>query len=296
MTSDRPGKITFGHLVSLGSRLTDRDHQIALDCYDHHVLTTEQLLRLHFAGLRTATARLDALYKLRVLDRFRPPAKRGTGSTPYHWILDEAGALIVADHLNIDRAKLGWQHSIAASIVHSQKLPHHVEVNEFFTRLAVEANTAGGALSEWYGERTCHHIFSGSLVADGYGVLDVPGRAPLHFLVELDRGTETTGRLREKAKAYASILPTSSLGKLDPLVLLLVPNTRRAETVREALAYSPAPIAVTVWSKDSTSAVLAIVANARERVRQSQQAVAREGLRSGAGSDLLGRSKDDGER
>lgn len=75
MTADRPGKITFGHLVSLGSRLTDRDRQIALDCYDHHVLTTEQLVRLHFAGLRTATARLDALYKLRVLDRFRPPAR-----------------------------------------------------------------------------------------------------------------------------------------------------------------------------------------------------------------------------
>jgi hypothetical protein len=72
-------------------------------------------------------------------------------------------------------------------------------------------------LSEWYGERTCHNIFSGSLVADGYGVLDVPGRAPLHFLVELDRGTETTARLREKAKAYAASLPTSSLGKLDPL-------------------------------------------------------------------------------
>jgi hypothetical protein len=84
MTADRPGKITFGHLVSLGSRLTNRDRQIALDCYDHHVLTTEQLVRLHFAGLRTATARLDALYKLRVLDRFRPDvrplrSKRGPG-------------------------------------------------------------------------------------------------------------------------------------------------------------------------------------------------------------------------
>jgi hypothetical protein len=47
----------------------------------------------------------------------------------------------------------------------------------FGPELAVEANVAGGALSEWYGERACHHIFSGSLVAGGYGVLDVPGRA-----------------------------------------------------------------------------------------------------------------------
>jgi hypothetical protein len=119
----------------------------------------------------------------------------------------------------------------------------------------------------------------------------------LHFLVELDRSTETTGRLREKAKAYASILPTSSLGNLDPFVLLLVPSAKRAASVTAALAYSPAPIAVAVWSKDSTNSVLTIVVNARERLRQSQPASTREGLRSGAGSDLLDRPEDDnGER
>jgi hypothetical protein len=293
----RPRRLSQQDVLRLASHLTDRDRWIARDCFEFRVLTTSQIRRLYFTGTRTAAARLDVLYRLRVLDRFRPSLPMGQGTAPYHWILDEAGALIVADHLDLERAKLGWQHSIAASIAHSQKLPHHVEVNEFFVRLAVEANVAGGALSEWYGERTCHHIFSGSLVADGYGVLDLPARAPFHFLVELDRGTETTARLREKAKAYAASLPTSSLGNLDPLVLLLVPSARRAETAREALAHSAAPITVAVWSKDSTSAVLAIVLNARERVRQSQQAAAREGLRSGAGSDLLDRPRDhDSER
>jgi hypothetical protein len=154
----------------LASHLTDRDRRIAWDRFEFRVLTTSQITRLYFTGTRTAAARLDVLYRLRALDRFRPSLPMGQGTAPYHWILDEAGALIVADHLDIERAKLGWQHSIAASIAHSQKLPHHVEVNEFFTRLAVEANVAGGALSEWYGERTCHHLFSGYLVADGYGV------------------------------------------------------------------------------------------------------------------------------
>jgi hypothetical protein len=293
----RPRRLGQQDVLRLASHLTERDRWIARDCFEFRVLTTSQIRRLYFTGTRTAAARLDVLYRLRVLDRFRPSLPMGQGTAPYHWILDEAGALIVADHLDIERAKLGWQHSIAASIAHSQKLPHHVEVNEFFTRLAVKANVAGGALSEWYGERTCHHLFSGSLVADGYGVLNLPGRAPLHFLVELDRSTETTGRLREKAKAYASILPTSSLGKLDPFVLLLVPSARRAETARAALAYSAAPIDVAVWNKDSTSAVLAIVVNARERMRRNQQTAAREALRSGAGSDLLDRPEDhDDER
>lgn len=293
----RPRRLGQQDVLRLASHLTDRDRRIARDCFEFRVMTTSQITRLYFTGTRTAAARLDVLYRLRVLDRFRPSLPMGQGTAPYHWILDEAGALIVADHLDIERAKLGWQHSIAASIAHSQKLPHHVEVNEFFTRLAVEANVAGGALSEWYGERTCHHIFSGSLVADGYGVIDVPGRSPLHFLVELDRGTEPTGRLREKAKAYARILPHSSLGDLDPLVLLLVSSARRAESVTAALAYSPAPIAVAVWNKNSTSSVLTIVVNTRERLRQSQRAVVREGLRSSAGSDLLDRPEDDdGER
>jgi hypothetical protein len=293
----RPRRLNQQDVLRLASHLTERDRWIARDCFEFRVMTTSQIRRLYFTGTRTAAARLDVLYRLRVLDRFRPSLPMGQGTAPYHWILDEAGALIIADHLDIERAKLGWQHSIAASIAHSQKLPHHVEVNEFFTRLAVEANVADGVLSEWYGERTCHHIFSGSLVADGYGVLDVPGRAPLHFLVELDRGTEPTGRLREKAKAYAHTLPHSSLGDLDPLVLFLVPSARRAQTAGVALAYSAAPIAVAVWNKDSTSSVLAIVVNARERLRRSQQAPALEGLRSGAGSDLLGLPKDrDGER
>jgi hypothetical protein len=90
MTADRPGKITFGHLVSLGSL----DRQIAVDCYDHHVLTTEQILRLHFTGLRSTTARLDILYQLRVLDRFRPSVPMGEGTAPYHWVLDEAPAVL----------------------------------------------------------------------------------------------------------------------------------------------------------------------------------------------------------
>jgi hypothetical protein len=95
--------MTDSHTVRLATHLTERDRSIAFDCYEHHVLTTDQLRRLHFRGLRTTTVRLQMLYDLRVLDRFRPTAKRGEGSSPYRWILDEAGALLVADHKGIDR-------------------------------------------------------------------------------------------------------------------------------------------------------------------------------------------------
>lgn len=288
----RPKRFGDEDVLRLASHLTERDRRIAKDCFEFRVLTSSQIKRLYFTGMRTAAARLDVLYRLRVLDRFRPSLPMGEGTAPYHWILDEAGALIVADHLNIDRAKLGWQHHIAASVATSQKLAHHVEVNEFFTRLAVEANAAGGALSEWYGERTCHHLFAGIVVADGYGVLNLPGRAPMCFLVELDRGTEPTGRLRKKAEDYELHLHRSALKDLDPFVLVLVPSVARARTVSAAVAKRTVPMTVAVWSKDSTGSTLAVVTDAHGHLRQARPAPAGEGLRSAAGSALLDHPRD----
>ena len=85
--------------AALASRLTDRDRRIALDCYEHRVLATEQLRRLHFRAERTARERLQELRELRVLASFRPAAHAGKGSAQNHWVLDEAGAIIVAAEL-----------------------------------------------------------------------------------------------------------------------------------------------------------------------------------------------------
>ncbi len=254
--SPRPGKVTMTHVVSLGSRLTERDRQIALDCYEHHVFTTEQLQRLHFSGMRTARARLHALYTLRVLDRFRPPWPRGESSTPHHWVLDEAGAHVVAGMQGVTRRELNWRHSTAFAIANSTKLRHHIEINEFFVRLAQEASTAGGALTEWYGERTTHQLFDG-ITPDGYGVLDLPAQAPLHIVLELDRATEHPRRLHDKASRYAGAIPRSVLAGTDPLIIMLVPTPARARVAADATANTGIPITVAVWNK--TNSALAIV-------------------------------------
>jgi hypothetical protein len=59
-------------MLKLASHLTERDRHIAKDCFEYRVLTTSQITRLYFTGPRTASARLDVLYRLRVLDRFAP--------------------------------------------------------------------------------------------------------------------------------------------------------------------------------------------------------------------------------
>jgi Replication-relaxation len=273
--SDRPGKVTFSHIVNLGSRLTERDRQIALDCYEHHVFTTEQLQRLHFSGLRTARTRLQILYTLRVLDRFRPPWRRREGSTPHHWILDEAGAHIVAELHGIERRELRWRHSTALALAGSVKLRHHLQVNEFFVLLAHEAAAAGGALVEWYGERTTHGLFNGTIVPDGYGVVSLPGEASLHILLELDRATEPLGSLREKALRYARVVPRSALAETCPLIVVTVPDQTRARAVGEVIQGTGAPMTVAVW--DSASSPLEIVlTRARGLSAKSQPEHARQ--------------------
>jgi hypothetical protein len=261
--------VTDAQLTRLAAHLTGRDRQIALDCYEHTVLTTGQLQRLHFTGIaeQTVRRRLLMLYELRVLDRFRPLMPRGQGSAPHHWVLDEAGAHIVAAEHQLPRSELRYDRAATLSVADSIKLTHHIEVNEFLCRLHAEAAGAGGALSEWYGERTLHRLFHGRLSPDSYGVVRLPDRPPVHILLELDRGTETSQRLREKATRYASALPRSTLSQHDPLVILAVPTAARAETATAAVAHVGAPITVVVWSAQATRSTLQIVADAARRHR-----------------------------
>ncbi len=154
---------------------------------------------------------------------------------------------------------MSYTHEDALRLAASRSLDHHVEANEFFTRLAVDAKRAGGALSEWYGVRTLAHLFDGALIPDGWGVLCMPARPPLHILLELDRGTESSRVLREKAKRYRANLPDSSISEHNPIVILAAPSPRRAETAIEAITNITAPIAVTVWNKATIRSVLATV-------------------------------------
>lgn len=263
----RLGRITAEHVRDLAEHLTDRDRRIAVECYEQHVLTTDQIQRLYFPGPRSASRRLQTLYRLRVLDRFRPVRQRGEGTAPYHWVLDEAGALLVADHKGVPRRELRYSHADALAIATSRNLTHHVESNEFFTRLAVEASRTGGSLSEWYGTRTLARLFANASVPDGYGVLTLPDRAPLHLLLELDRGTESSRVLQKKAETYAATLPYTSLCDVRPLVVFAVPSERRAKTTTAAIANSGAPVAVVVWSAScGTPALRPVTAAYDEKV------------------------------
>lgn len=250
--------------MQAAARLTARDRRIAFDCFEHRVLTSEQLRRLHFTHERTARRRLTQLHQQRVLDRFRPAWQQRQGSTPYHWVLDEAGAYLVADELGVDRADLHWRHADALAIAASAKLAHQVAVNELITRLAAEARQAGGQLTEWYGERSTRQLLGGVVIPDSYAVLEHEGQL-LHLLVELDRGTEDHKRLRDKATGYSRALPRSPLANLKPTVLLVLPSRARATSLRDAGVADGEPLVPLVWSAAQQAAVLPLVLDAVAR-------------------------------
>jgi hypothetical protein len=248
----RAGRVGAAAIAALASRLTERDRLVALACYEHRVLTTEQLRRLHFPSRRSAELRLAQLYELRVLDRFRPRRQPGEGSAPYHWILDEAGAHVVAACLELERSELAWRRQRALSLSRSQTLTHQLEVNELLTRLTEEARRAGGRLVEWWGERRCLAALDGQAAPDGYGKLLLPDRRAVSFLLEHDRGSEDHYRLRQKARRYDKALPRSPLADEEPLLLITVPSQLRRDNAAAALAGADLPIRVAVWTpKDS---------------------------------------------
>ena len=62
------------------------------------------------------------LYELRVVDRFRP--QRWRGSAPYHWVLDAAGAAVIAAEREVDVATLTWRRDRPLALQASTSLAH----------------------------------------------------------------------------------------------------------------------------------------------------------------------------
>ena len=252
------GRISAAQAVRLANHLTDRDRQIAEDCYEHRVLTTEQMRRLHFTNERVARRRLGKLRELRVLDSFRPVVAHGEGSSPSHWMLDTAGAYVVAALRGLERDRLPWTRQPPEAVAASATLDHRRDTNEFATQLIEAVRAAGGSVPTWHGERGTRELLAAIAIPDSYFMLERPGAPPLHLLLELDRGSEDQERLLTKARRYAKAIPRSRLARANVLVLMLVPSPRRARTTAATIARSPWPIAVEPWTPGDQSP-LAIV-------------------------------------
>ena len=236
-TGTRPLRASAERLFELARHLTERDREVTLYLYRHRVLTTEQLQLLFFSSRRRAQDRLLFLYRSRVLDRFYPPAPFGSGKPEAHWLLDEAGALLVAAMHDLERKQLGWQRRDDWGS-HPQ-LAHRLGTNRFVTDLitaTLHEPTVG--VSAWYSSRdsAARHgnQQTGDLRPDMGLLLDVPAGA-IECVLEWDRGTETQARLTEKLYGYR--LAEGRLRASEPRNILFgVPGVGRVQTPQRAYA------------------------------------------------------------
>ena len=143
-----------GLLAALAARLTARDRWLLRMLHEHRVLTTTHITQLAFGTSRAATARLLTLYQLRAIDRFRPLT--ASGSAPLHFVLDEAGAYLLAAEDGITPGQLGYRRDRALAIALSVQLAHATGTNSVFCALAAQGRQAGNAaLTCWWSERRC---------------------------------------------------------------------------------------------------------------------------------------------
>ena len=222
--------------AELAARLTARDRWLLRMICEHRVLTTGQVTQLAFGTSRAATARMTTLYQYRAVDRFRPLAP--AGSSPLHFILDEAGAMLLAAEDGITAADLGYRRDRSMAIALSPRLAHDTGANGIFTALAAAARASSGqqALECWWGERRCAAAWGDHARPDGYGRWSeqAPGQpaAVTDFFLEYDTGTEPLSRVTAKLAGYAAL--AARTGITTPVLFWLRSPTPGGRAARPA--------------------------------------------------------------
>jgi len=236
-------------LLRVAPHLTERDRQIVRLLAEHRVLTTRQVCDAAFDSLRRAEVRLLRLYRLRVVDRFRP--NRWPESSHYHWVLDTAGAAVIARERGLDSNSLDWRHERGLALAHSSQLDHRLGANGFFTALLRDARRRPEcALVAWWSAWRCANEWGELARPDGYGVW-AEGNSRVAFILEYDRGTESSDRLAKKLPGYRMLL---SQAVAPTWLVFCFPGTRREANARRALSGGPELLATAVVEPGSSPA------------------------------------------
>jgi Replication-relaxation len=219
--------------------LTRRDFEILVQLYEHRVLTTPQIYELHFDTYTRASKRMLQLYRLGLVERFRPHTP--TGSAPWHYTLDEPGARLVAARQEIDFKDFTFKKARIFDVVGSPRLRHRVECNGFFARLTLACRRRGWRL-EWIGERRACSSWDSIISPDGIGRI-VAGDREISFFLEYDRGTENHDQLENKTYRYRIVGRTA---RSEDALLFVFPSGARERSARSALVDASVPVATAV--------------------------------------------------
>jgi hypothetical protein len=247
-------------VLRVQSVLTARDHLLLEWLADHGVFTTPQLAYALFSSLDFAQHRLSRLTALRLVDRFRPFRPDG-GSFPFHYVIDQLGAEVVAAQRDQSPPRPGFAKANRRRWTAARTLGHRLGVNGFFTDLAGYARThPDHTLARWWPEPRCSqtgafarpsdpvdlHALAAPIRPDGHGVWTAPG-ARVPFFLEYDTGGEPLTELMRKLVGYARLAEAG--GPRWP-VLFWLHSADRARHLHQHLAAAAVPVPVATASRD----------------------------------------------
>ncbi|UGQ10539.1 replication-relaxation family protein [Yinghuangia sp. ASG 101] len=228
-----PAATGADHLAYLARRLTPRDRWLTRMLNEHRVFTTRQITELAWNTPRVANMRLLDLYRWRILDRFQP--RRSKGTTQMHYVLDVAGATVLAYEDDLDPKRVAFNRNNTVGVAHSLRLAHTLGVNGFFTPMVQRSRQPDSTarLTAWWSETRCAEHFGDTVRPDAYGRWREHG-TEIEWFLEHDTGSERPAqRLGTKLLGYARL--AISTGITTP-VLIWTPTITREATVRRALA------------------------------------------------------------
>lgn len=202
--------------------LTERDKQIVEAVYQCRVLRQDQIHTLFFGASKAASQRrLALLYHHGFLTRVFLTVRASYMLSPALYMLDRRGAELLRSELGYD--DISW--TSKSHDVGQPFLEHTLAINDVRIAVTLACRIHGYTLLEWRSEADLKGSYdrvviqdkSGrkedvSLIPDSFFVVQTAkGKAP--FFVEVDRGTETTGRFQSKIRAYQSYILSGAYEK-----------------------------------------------------------------------------------
>jgi hypothetical protein len=230
-------------LTQLAARLTERDRKLLRLTRDFRVLTSPQASEMFFDTDDAARRRLLALTRMGLLERFRPNLPPSMGTAPYHYVIGETAAAVLASEDGIELSEYGYRRDRILSIVYSQRLAHTVGTNGIATSLHAYARRHPlTELTTWWPEHRCAKEWAPMTRPDAYARW-TEGPHSIEFFLEYDTGTEPLDRVAHKLDGYARLTESSRI--VTP-VLFWVQGERREANLRKKIKHHPANMFVPV--------------------------------------------------
>lgn len=203
-----------------GMVLQPRDIDIIEAVYRFRVLSQAQIATLFFGSASTAQYRLEKLYDHRFLERRFLPVALGEGRSPTLYILDRRGAETLRSERGYDEIRwFGTSKNLSADF-----LAHSIAVNDVMVLVSLACRRHGYRLEQWQGENEVKADYDRVTVPSAAGreqmpvvpdsfltILAYERRYP--FFLELDRGTMTLARFKNKVRAYLAYYKSGAYEK-----------------------------------------------------------------------------------